>query len=87
MTVTRLKPTLPVSVKGLGNGTAVAVLDNGPGAPLLWIVALGTGQFWSGPNENLKLAQKFCPRPSGGSARGTLRLVSTDGPLAPRSPA
>lgn len=55
MAMLQLNPTLPLIVHGKGPGMAVAVIDYGENANLIWIVIIdATGEIWCAPNPKVR---------------------------------
>lgn len=58
--ILQLNPTIPVWVKGKGDGYALGWIDYSQEHDLMWIVAFDeTGEVWTIPNPEIRLTCNF----------------------------
>ena len=57
---TQFDPPIPMHVSGKGPGLAIGVIDYGPLADLLWVIAYNKGgQIWCEPNSTVSLLANY----------------------------
>ncbi|WP_414903316.1 hypothetical protein ACMT1E_07370 [Sphingomonas flavalba] len=53
---TQLHPSIPLHVKGKGDGRALGVIDYGEEHDLIWVTAITeTGEIWCAPNPIVRM--------------------------------